>query len=252
MLTNAQRRLVASLAEVKGRRRAGLFAVEGTKCVLDTLGAFSLNHLYATRQWLEENHLPAGVEAEPVSRAELVGMSSLTLAADVIAVFELPAPAAFDPEALAGRLVLALDRVQDPGNLGTILRTADWLGVDTVIASADTADRFNPKCVQATMGAIARVRMVYGDLPDMLRRLGMTVFGTFLGGENIFTAALPAAAVVVMGNEGRGISPQVGECVDRRLLIPSYPQGRHTSESLNVATATAITLAQFRAAALRK
>lgn len=253
MTTKAQRRLVASLADVKGRRRAGLFAVEGTKCVLDMLGAFELRHLYATPAWLDARGAALGgpVAPEAVSRAELTEMSSLSLASDVIAVFALPEPAPFDPAMLAGKLTVALDRVQDPGNLGTIIRTADWMGVDTVLASADTADCFNPKTIQATMGALARVRVVYGPLPHMLAAAPCPVCGTFLDGENVYTADLPAAAVVLMGNEGRGISPEAAACVSRRLLIPSYPAGRPTSESLNVATATAITLAQFRAAAFR-
>lgn len=253
MTTKAQRRLVASLADVKGRRRAGLFAVEGTKCVLDMLGAFELRHLYATPAWLDARGAALGgpVAPEAVSRAELTEMSSLSLASDVIAVFALPESAPFDPAMLAGKLTVALDRVQDPGNLGTIIRTADWMGVDTVLASADTADCFNPKTIQATMGALARVRVVYGPLPHMLAAAPCPVCGTFLDGENVYTADLPAAAVVLMGNEGRGISPEAAACVSRRLLIPSYPAGRPTSESLNVATATAITLAQFRAAAFR-
>lgn len=252
MTTRAQRRLVASLADVKGRRRAGLFAVEGTKCVLDMLGAFDLRHLYATTAWLG-SHTPGccAVVPEAVTRAELAEMTSLSLASDVIAVFALPEPAAFDPAMLAGRLTLALDRVQDPGNLGTIIRTADWMGVDTVLASADTVDCFNPKTIQSTMGALARVRVVYGPLPEMLAASPCPVFGTFLDGDNVYTAPLPREAVVVMGNEGRGISPETAARITRRLLIPSYPAGRPTSESLNVATAAAITLAQFRAAAFR-
>lgn len=252
MTTKAQRRLVASLADVKGRRRAGLFAVEGTKCVLDMLGAFDLRDLYATAAWLDTHRPGCGsVEPEAVTRAELTEMSSLSLASDVIAVFALPGPEEFDPAVFAGRLTVALDRVQDPGNLGTIIRTADWMGVDTVLASADTVDCFNPKAIQATMGALARVRVIYGPLPEMLAAAPCPVFGTFLDGENVYTARLPREGVVVMGNEGRGISPATAACVTRRLLIPSYPAGRPTSESLNVATATAITLAQFRAAAFR-
>lgn len=128
------------------------------------------------------------------------------------------------------------------------MRTADWMGIDTILASVDTADCFNPKVVQATMGAISRVKVVYGDLPAMLGALSadMPVYGTFLNGENLYTSPLSAAGVVVMGNEGKGISDAVAQCVTSRLLIPSFPPGAATSESLNVATATAIVLAQFR------
>jgi len=247
MLTNVQRKLIASLADVKGRRRAGLFAAEGTKCVLDTLHAFALRRLLATPQWLAVHPGDYGDAVAEVPREVLCSLSALTLAPDVIAVYELPQQPVFDPAALAGRLVLALDRVQDPGNLGTLMRTADWFGVDTVLASADTVDCFNPKAIQATMGAISRVRVIYGDLPAMLSQLPRAeVCGTFLDGENIFGARLPRAGALVLGNEGRGISPAVEAAVGRRLFIPPYLVGRPTSESLNVASAGAIALSQFR------
>jgi TrmH family RNA methyltransferase len=148
---------------------------------------------------------------------------------------------------LNNSLVLALDRVQDPGNLGTIIRVADWMGVDTIIASRDTVDVFNPKVVQATMGAIARVKVHYVDLPQFLSSLtDIPIYGTFLDGTNIYTTPLSPTGIVIMGNEGQGISPEVEKLVNAKILIPSYPPERPTSESLNVATATAITLAEFR------
>ncbi len=249
-LTKAIRKELASLADVKGRRKVGAFMAEGTKCVLDTLGAFKLRMLVATDAWLADNPLPlyAAEVAVAANRGVIGEISSMTLAPDVVAVYDLPDAVPFSPESVCGQLVLALDRVQDPGNLGTIMRTADWMGITTILASADTADCFNPKAVQATMGAISRVRVIYGDLHEMLSALSgrVPVFGTFLDGENIYRADLPDYGVVVMGNEGRGISGAVETCVDRRLLIPSYPAGRHTSESLNVATAAAIVISQFR------
>lgn len=250
-VTNNICKAVASLDERKHRRREGAFKAEGTKCVLDTLPHFSLRALYATQEWADEHPDVASLpQAVVTGRGELRKMSSLTTPGQVIAVYDIP-ERRFDIEAASSSLILALDTIQDPGNLGTIIRTADWMGVDTVLASADTADCFNPKTIQATMGALARVRVVYGPLPHMLAAAPCPVCGTFLDGENVYTADLPAAAVVLMGNEGRGISPEAAACVSRRLLIPSYPAGRPTSESLNVATATAITLAQFRAAAFR-
>ncbi|MDO4319364.1 MAG: RNA methyltransferase [Bacteroidales bacterium] len=248
MITNATVKLVTSLADAKGRRRSGMFVAEGSKCVIDTIGRFELQHLYATQAWLDSHPLDplSASVAEAVGRADLGRMTTLMLAPDVIAVYRLPEPAVFDPTALHGQLVVALDRVQDPGNLGTIMRTADWMGIDTILASSDTVDCFNPKAIQATMGAVSRVRVIYGDLPAMLGKIDMPVYGTFLDGDNIYTSQLTPAGVVVMGNEGRGVSPEVAACVSRRLLIPSYPPGRPTSESLNVATATAMVLAQFR------
>ena len=248
MLTKALKKEIASLADVKGRRRSGLFMAEGTKCVLSTIESFQTERIIATEAWLASNPLHPGVEEKVITanRGEIGEISSMSLAPDVIAVYRQPEPLEFNPEKLEGQLVVALDRVQDPGNLGTIMRTADWMGVTTILASQDTVDCYNPKAVQATMGAISRVGVVYGDLPSMLSRLDMPVYGTFLDGENLYTARLTAAGVVVMGNEGQGVSDQVAATVTRRLLIPSYPPERPTSESLNVATATAVVLAQFR------
>lgn len=245
-LTKARRKEIAALADAKGRRRQGAFMAEGTKCVLDTLGAFKLRLLAATEAWLAAHDVDGPVVA--VNRGMLGEMSSMSLATDVIAVYELPDDSVFDPELPAGNLVIALDRVQDPGNLGTIIRTADWMGITTILASADTVDCFNPKVVQATMGAISRVKVIYGNLPEMLEAVGkeVPVYGTFLDGENIYRQPLSDNGVIVMGNEGSGISAEVAAAVTRRLFIPSYPPGRATSESLNVATATAITLSQFR------
>lgn len=257
MTTKAFRREVASLASAKGRKKLGAFIAEGTKCVLDTLPHFSLRWLIATPAWLAEHPL-AGLGGRgsactserivEANRGEIGEMSSMTLAPDVLAVYDLPAAAPFIPGRLAGDLVVALDRIQDPGNLGTIMRTADWMGVSTIIASADTADCFNPKVVQASMGAISRVSVIYGDLPEMLAQFPVDtdIYGTFLDGADLRCASLRPSGVLVMGNEGQGISPAVEACVTQRLFIPSFPPGRATSESLNVATAAAIALYALR------
>ena len=246
MTTKAFRKDIAALADAKGRKKQKAFVVEGTKCVLDNLGCFKLKHLIATPQWLNSHNFSENiVEA---NRGEIGEMSSMTLAPDVMAVYELPDDIEFDVNGIENQLVLCLDRIQDPGNFGTIVRLADWMGVTTILASNDTVDCFNPKAIQATMGAIARVKIIYGFLPDILSKLPkeMPVYGTFLNGENIYKATLSHQGIVIMGNEGRGISEEVAKFVNRRLLIPSYPPDRPTSESLNVATATAITLSQFR------
>ena len=146
-------------------------------------------------------------------------------------------------------LVLALDEVQNPGNLGTIVRLADWFGIGDIVCSPGTADCFNPKVVQATMGAILRVRVHYTDLPRFLAEAagrGTPVYGTFLEGDNIYDAPLTRGGIVVMGNEGRGVTPETARTVTRKLFIPPYPADRHGSESLNVAMATGIVCAEFR------
>lgn len=245
ILTNNLRKIVATLGEVKYRRRYGLFKAEGAKCVLDTIDAFNLKYLFATDQWLSAHpYITGGTIVKP---SDLQIMSSLTTPSEVIAVFELP-QYNFDATELSGQLVIALDGVQDPGNLGTIIRTADWFGIHTVLCNYGTADAFNPKVIQSTMGAISRVKIIYLNLADFIRdKYHGEVFGTFLDGDNIFASKFPEAGMIIMGNEGNGISDEIMHLVSRRIHIPSFPPGAHTSESLNVAVATAIVTAQFRA-----
>ena len=247
-LSTSLRKSIAALAKAKNRRETGLFVAEGTKCVLDTIDAFTLRHLVATAEWIDA-HAGRVADADIVcaKKADMERMSSMSTAPSVLAVYEIPAEEPL--EVVPGRLALALDCVQDPGNLGTIVRAADWFGVDTIYASTDTADIYSAKAVQATMGAISRVRVQYCDLDSFLRGVpaDVPVFGTFLGGENIYTApGLDSGGILVLGNEGRGISPLVAEACTRRLTIPSYPAGRPTSESLNVGVAAAVALSAFR------
>ena len=250
ILTSAIIKTVASLDKASHRRREGLFMVEGTKAVADTIGHFDLHMLICTAAW-EESH-PAIVDGLEVTRAtarDLSRMSHMSTPPEVIAVYRLPMYA-FEPRRLHGGLVLALDTIQDPGNLGTIIRTADWMGVRDIIASRETVDCFSPKVVQATMGSIVRVKVHYCDLPATLAALregGMPVYGTVLGGDDIYAADLRPEGVIVVGNEGRGISAEVLAQVTERVTIPSYPRGGAAhGESLNAAVATAIVLAAFR------
>lgn len=249
-LTNRLRKEFDSLDEVKGRRRSGLFVAEGTKCVLELAVAFSPRYVFARPEWFAEH---CEVFADDVC-VECGGMllrelTRLGTTPAVIAFFELPEPAECPGvDYFRANLVLALDRLQDPGNLGTIMRTCDWMGVHTILASRDTVDAFNPKTVQATMGALARVRVVYCNLDEVLASLGDTapVYGTFLDGTNIYTSELSGNGVVVMGNEGSGIGEAVEAHVGRRLYIPPFPADAQTVESLNVGSATAIVLSAFR------
>ncbi len=243
-ITNALRKLVKSLSEAKHRRREGLFVAEGTKCVGDTAGAFRCRYLFARRQWIESH-------GETIASLSPERMTHLTTASQVMAVYEIPAASEPDSPTLQDQLTVVLDRIQDPGNLGTIIRLCDWMGVTTILASPDTADVWSSKVVQSTMGAIARVKVIYCDLPATLSGWQSPVYGTFLSAPSIYTADLGAKGAIVFGNEGQGISDAVASCVTHRLLIPSFPPERPTSESLNVATAAAITLSQFRCRQLR-
>lgn len=246
-LTNAIRKQIRSLDDTKHRRSLHLFKAEGTKCVLDTIDSFTLRYLIATYEWLNHNKIDIDRDlVMQVSPKEMERLSSFSTASQVIAVYDIPDRSP-DLRSLSGQLTLALDCVQDPGNLGTIIRTADWFGIRNILASCDTADMYSPKVVQATMGAISRVTVCYCDLVDTIKSLpDIAVYGTFLDGTDIYKSDLSPDGIIIMGNEGKGISDDVARLVNRRLLIPSFPEGRITSESLNVATATAITVAEFR------
>ena len=179
-------------------------------------------------------------------------ISSLSTASDVDAIYQLP-KWEVDSNQITDNLTLVLDGVQDPGNLGTIIRIADWFGIHQIVASHDTVDVFNPKTIQATMGAISRVRVIYTDLESLLKSHNdLPIYGTLLEGENIYEKSLKSPAFIIMGNEGKGISPAIRELISEGLFIPSYPGDIETSESLNVGVATAITIAEFRRQAITK
>lgn len=238
------RKLVTSLATAKGRREHAAFLAEGTRCVLDSLPHFGLRMLLATPEWIEEH--PAVAEARPVARHDIERMSRQQSPQPVLAVFDLPRPEPFvyNPE----ELTLALDAVQDPGNLGTIIRLADWFGIRHILAAPGTADPFQPKVVQATMGALARVKVHrVADLAAELAATGAPVIGTLLDGDDLYRTdiSLTPRPIIVMGNEGNGISPQVRGAVTDRVRIPSFPPGAETSESLNVAMATGIIVSEL-------
>ena len=238
-------KLIKSLEQKKFRLREKLFVAEGPKVVGDIMVSKRPQRLIATRQWYEKHQIEEDVL---VGEDELRKVSFLQHPQEVIALFPLPEISSFDYNSLRNDLVLALDDVQDPGNLGTIIRLADWFGIEQIICSLGTADAFSPKVVQATMGSIARVNLHYTDLPSFLENLGdgFPIYGTFLNGTNVYEQELSKSGVIIMGNEGKGISKEVERYVNKRLFIPSYPAERPTAESLNVAIATAITCAEFR------
>lgn len=244
----AKLKYVAALRDRKNRRHFKAFTVEGTKIVLDTLNLFNLQMLIASSAWLEAHKVNIPEEKlYTASPAKLKQMSALSTAPEVIAVYELPEQHIPEGQELKGNITLLLDDIQDPGNLGTIIRAADWFGVKNIVASPHTVDLFNPKTIQATMGALARVNLSYTDLPEYLNlHSNIPLYCTMLEGENIYDAVLPQEAFIAMGNEGNGLSEQLRNMAGHRLFIPPYPREAPTVESLNVAMATAIVLSQFR------
>ena len=242
-MTKAEIQLIRSLADKRGRTEQGLFVAEGEKLI----GELRSSPLRVRKIFALEG-LFAGAEVETVAPRDMERISLLKTAGNSLALVELP-HYRLEPARLRDRLVLALDEVQNPGNLGTIIRLADWYGISDIGCSPATADCFNPKVVQATMGAILRVRVHYVPLAGFLREaaaLGMPVYGTFLEGENIYRAPLTPGGVVVLGNEGRGVTPETAAAVTHKLFIPPYPADRRTTESLNVAMAAGIVCSEFR------
>ena len=221
-MTKAEIQLVSALADKRGRTEHGLFVAEGEKLIGELRGS----HLKVRKIFALEGVF-AGPEVETVAPRDMERLSLLKTAANSLAIVETPRYG-LDMRSLAGRLTLALDDVQNPGNLGTIVRLADWFGIADIVCSEASTDCFNPKVVQATMGAI------------------LPVYGTFLEGENIYGTTLTEEGVVVMGNEGRGISQAAARAVTHKLFIPPYPADRRGSESLNVAMATGIVCSEFR------
>ena len=235
MISKNEIKEIKALGQKKFRDERRLFVVEGEKLVAEALqSGFDVVAHY---------------RVEDIGQEAMAHISQLTHPSPALAIVRQPdpVPASIQPD----ELVLALDGIRDPGNLGTILRIADWFGIHTILASEDTVEVYNPKVVQATMGAIFRVKVSYVDLADFLRcpvKPGMMgdVYGTFLDGDNIYQTPLTKGGIIVMGSEANGISSEVASTVTRRLYIPPFPPDAHTSESLNVAVATAITVAEFR------
>ena len=239
MVSKNQIKLITSLQQKKYRKQEQLFFAEGVKVVQELLHSnFELQDLFTTKQdflTVPKNKVHA------ISEAELKKISALITPNTCLAVFKIPKA----KEMVEKGLLVALDDVRDPGNLGTIIRLCDWFGIETLFCSEESVDIYNPKVVQATMGSISRVNVVYGNLETFLSQTKLPVFGTFMDGKNIYQEELPKEGIIIMGNEANGISTSVEKLVSERIAIPRFGNLQVT-ESLNVATATAIILSEFK------
>ena len=228
-MTASEIKYIKSLSQKKFRDEYGVFAVEGEKLVQEVLkSGFDVEKVF---------------RKEEIGEAAMARISALSSPSPVLALVRKPESRM---EAPRDGLYLALDGIRDPGNLGTILRIADWFGIDAVYASEDTVELYNPKVVQATMGAVFRVKFYVCDIPSLCSSYPGPVYGTFLDGENMYGKELSSKGIIVIGNEANGISAATAACVSERLYIPPFPADDPGSESLNAAVATAITVAEFR------
>lgn len=238
MVSKNQIKLITSLHQKKYRQANNLFIAEGVKVINELLNSnFELENVFATELLFPQvdKH-----KFSLIAENDLKKISALTVPNNCLAVFKIPVP----EKVKETGLILALDDIRDPGNLGTILRLCDWFGIEQLICSEQTVDLYNPKVVQATMGSIARVNVTYLDLNHYILTTKLPVFGTFMEGKNIYKTTLTKEGIIIMGNEANGISPSIEENIKSRLTIPRFGDLQQT-ESLNVATATAIVLSEF-------
>jgi TrmH family RNA methyltransferase len=237
MLSKSQIKLITSLKQKKYRLQHGFFVVEGVKTITELIHSdFELVTLYTTESFNFDD-----TEEEIISETDLKRISFLKTPNKALAIFKIPNSKSID----LNQLIVALDDVRDPGNLGTIIRLCDWFGVKDLVCSYKTVDCFNPKVIQATMGSISRVNITYLNLSEFLKENGLLSFGTFMDGESIYSKNLPEKGVLILGNEANGISHEIEKLVTEKLSIPRFGYLRAT-ESLNVATATAIFLSEFK------
>lgn len=235
MVSKNQIKRIISLQQKKYRKESGLFFVEGKKVIQELLDSkFVLEELFVTEPLFE--HIP---QQTLISESDLKKISALTNPNNSLAVFRMPEPKKINEEGI----ILALDKIRDPGNLGTIIRLCDWFGITDLVCSEDTVDLYNPKVLQATMGSITRVNVSYVNLSAFLTETKLPIFGTFMEGENLYKSQLPQKGIIVMGNEANGISPEIEQLITDKITIPRFG---NPTESLNVATATAIILSEFR------
>ncbi|WP_298140463.1 RNA methyltransferase [Flavobacterium sp.] len=239
MVSKSQIKLITSLQQKKFRQEHQLFIAEGVKVIQELLlSNFVLEHLFVTQELFSE------VDTEQktvITETELKKISCLSTPNNCLALFKVP----IQKTTKSSGLIIALDDIRDPGNMGTIIRLCDWFGIEQIVCSEQTVDAYNPKVVQATMGSISRVSITYTNLSKYLSRQSVEIFGTFMDGKNVYKESLPKDGVLVLGNEANGISKDVEKLITSKLAIPRFGD-LQKAESLNVATATAIFLSEFK------
>lgn len=250
MLSKHVTKIVQNLEKKKFREKYNIFKIEGEKLVGELLASgLKINTIIACPEWIERNRERLKqINVQEADEKEMRMVSNFQSLPEVAALAEIP-EYTYDEKFVRDSLSLVLNGIQDPGNLGTILRLADWFGIRTIFCDSDCAGVYNPKCVQASMGAIFRVKVFYTDLTSLIKEYKSETFhcyGTFLAGNDIYRTQLDAKGFIVMGNEGKGISPEIEQLVDLRLTIPSFAGNPDSTESLNVGVAAGIMLSEFK------
>ena len=243
MVSKSQIKFINRLKHKKYRVQDQLFIAEGVKTILELLKASIIPHQIYTTQSFNYDARKETI----VSEHELKQISSLSTPNQALAIFEIPKPKPLQMEGL----IIALDAIRDPGNLGTIIRVCDWFGIEDLICSSNSVDCYNPKVIQATMGSIARVNIHYLDLKEFLNNNELPVFGAYMDGDNVYKTDLPSSGILILGNEAQGISTEIESCIDQRISIPRFGRSQVT-ESLNVATAAAILISEFKRSAIER
>lgn len=244
MLSKSQVSFVNALHHKKHRKEQGLFIAEGIKSITEFLQSdYSVDTIFCIPDAMPKlNKFSQKIKLFETGSAELKKISALTTPQDAIALIRIPEKTNTAAESFKNRFTIVLDGVQDPGNLGTIIRTADWFGFEEIICSADTVEAYNPKVVQATMGSLSRIKVHYTDLEILFDSAPVPVFGAMLNGQSVYEADLGNEGFLVLGNEGKGISDKITDKIDRRLTIPGFGK----AESLNVAVSAAIFCSELR------
>jgi len=244
MLSKSQISFVNALQQKKQRKEHALFITEGVKSITEFLSSdYTVNTIFCTSEYLQKfSKITQKVKLHEVTEAELKKISVLTTPQNALALIEIPERTAVNPESFKGKFTLVLDGIQDPGNMGTIIRTADWFGFEKIICSADTVDVYNPKVVQATMGSLSRIEVHYTDLSSFLSSCNLPTFGALLNGKSIYEVDFGNEGIIVLGNEGNGISEEIIEKITQAVTIPRFGK----AESLNVAIASSIFCSEIK------
>ena len=244
MISKSQISFIKSLHQKKIRKEQGLVMVEGLKSIQEFINSeYVVDSVYCTENLMPKlDNLSRKIKPVGITESELSRISALSTPQAILAVVQIPKQTDLNIKKWDGSFILALDGVQDPGNLGTIIRTADWFGLNTILCSKDTAEVYNPKVVQASMGSLSRVNIIYTDLGDVFSQINIPVYGALLNGKSIYETDFGQEGIILLGNEGNGISEDLIEKINYPITIPRYGK----AESLNVAISASIFCSELR------